>query len=319
MKKFIVPAALLSAAAIFAACSSDTLSGPTNAPVVHSTIGVAEVAQIQVCVAGPAGPTYSVDVSLTNTKVTDVTVTGNGLAISAGSCIVVDQKNIAVEAPDIPQYCLKPADQNPALSIYCPTIATSTAHSSVAGTWTYSCVSPAVFFCPGTGTYDAFTPAPTGSGSSAVTKGNPQHGSTITFTFTPSQTTGPGCTITRGFVLNQLNWLTNGIGPDITVTINGTTLTKAQIKAALDAPTRGDQLVQLKAQLITALAAISIGATTNATVDAAITNAQAYLLGGATKKQITDAIDILTTFNEGNAGGGASKHCTDAQEKILKS
>jgi len=189
-----------------------------------------------------------------------------------------------------------------------------TASTGVPGTFSYTCIDDIA-------TSNVLCPAAAGvNGASGGL--NSFHGSVITFLFVaaPPPPTGVGCTVTRGFIKNQLDLITNNVGPKITVTINGVTLTKEQIFAALDAPTRGDSRVQLKAQLITALANISLGATTNPAVNAAITNAQLYLLAGstATQSQISAAISTLTSFNEGTAGNGASDHCDSAEEAILK-
>ena len=131
-----------------------------------------------------------------------------------------------------------------------------------------------------------------------------------------------GCTVTRGFILNQLDLLTNGIGKDIIlaqiiVTNGGTALTKEQIRTALSTP--GGGLIQLKAQLITALANISLGAATNPAVAAAIVSAKNLLTTNSTDKAaIGAAITTLDTFNNGLAAAPASDHCNDAEEAVLK-
>ena len=149
---------------------------------------------------------------------------------------------------------------------------------------------------------------------------NLPHGGIIQYTLGPDDVVTTGCTVTRGFILNQLDLLTNGIGKDMgPIIINGVTLTKAQILTALSTPVKGNLLIQLKAQLITALANISLGATTNAAVDAAIVSAQALLAANSNNNTlISAAVSTLTAFNEGTAGGGASLHCTDAEEAVLK-
>ena len=155
-----------------------------------------------------------------------------------------------------------------------------------------------------------------------ITFANFFHGTQVTFNFAlvPPPPPATGCTVTRGFILNQLDLITNNVGPKINVVINGVTLSTEDIRTALSTPTRGDSRVQLKAQLITALANISLGATSNASVNKAIADAQLFLQPGntASKSEITAAIEILTAFNEGTAGNGASDHCNDAEEAILK-
>lgn len=300
-------AASVMAGAAIIACSEGTpsIAGPRNDVTTTSTFQTG--GQVDVCIAAgsPTG-TYTVATTVQQPSGGSGVVTSS-LNLTPGTCGTVFDRTA-------PQTAGSDVQSQVSVTVTSP---------SGAVVSDLDCV-----LDPGTSTPTDCT-EPDGGAVDAVVFANFFHGTEATFTFVPVVVPPPppppvptveGCTVTRGFIKNQLDLLTNGIGKDITVTINGVTLTTAQIFAALDAPTRGDSRVQLKAQLITALANVSLGATTNATVDAAIAAAQSYLLAGstATKAQITAAIETLTQFNEGNAGNGASDHCNGEEEAILK-
>lgn len=311
MKKiFAAPLALVASAFVLVACSTEGPSSRIGAPDgLSPDIGVAAASVVQVCLdsessagsysfalsnfvdGGPGDTPASSPQTLTDGPVTTcfIAYTRNGGA-GGGD---LDFGSVTVTASRI----------------------TPTGETPVTGTFSYTCVDDVV-------TDNLLCNNVTSGVNGATGKMNSPHGSTITFLFVADAPPPAvlGCTVTRGFILNQLDLITNNVGPAISVTINGQLLTTAQIRAALEAPTKGDSRVQLKAQLITALANISLGATSNTAVNTAIADAQAYLLAGstATKAQISAAIDTLTSFNEGTAGNGASDHCNDEEEAILK-
>ena len=275
---------------------------PANEVITSTTRNFA--GRVEVCINGEAGPgLFTVTTTSTNpsgsTSTTVPTTT-----LTAGSCQTVFQRT-----------------STGAMSQVTVTVTSPTGAVLASGTSGIVCVVDQGGVAPA----DCIEPDAT-TAIDAVVFANFFHGTQVTFNYGPAITGEPdpeavGCTVTRGFIRNQLDLLTNGVGTDLgPIVIAGDTLTTAEIAAALSAPVKGDSRVQLKAQLITALANVSLGATTNAEVDQAIADAQSYLAAGstATKSQITAAISVLTAFNEGTAGNGASDHCGSEEEAILK-
>lgn len=294
--------------AIVAACTDGGAASSLNGPSARfgQSVGptIANAASATVCVTGPQGIYTFVSSNLT--------VGANGTT--------------ATNVPLGTQYSLTVDAQNQSPCVDVLTRTSADLADAVSGITVMLVSSPAGAVYQQTNCVDDPGAQPSSPcGNPTRLYANRFHGSKATFVFNGSPVVVVGgspvaCTVTRGFIFNQLDLITNSTGPQISVTINGTKLTKQQIYDALNAPTKGDLRVQLKAQLITALANISIGAQSNGAVNMAITNAQTYLLPGntASNSLVSAAIDTLTTFNEGNAASPASPHCTDAQEAILK-
>lgn len=282
------------------ACAEGSTSPKLAAPDSPSFVTSVPTAKtIKVCIGSAPAGTYTITASA---------ITGN-----VGGDVITSP--VVITAPGPGEQCkdvfFRPGSDASTAQL------TLTASTGVAGTFSYTCVD------------DVDNPAPpaeilcvsgTSGTNNAVVQANSFHGTTVTFNFVADvpPPTG-GCTVTKGFIKNQFDLLTNGIGTKNLgpIFINGVQLTNAEILEGVSG--KGGGLVQLKAQLITALANISLGASTNPAVEGAITSAQALLAANSTDKTaIGLAITTLTSFNEGTAGDGASIHCNEAEEAILK-
>ncbi|MBA2708372.1 MAG: hypothetical protein H0U59_11280 [Gemmatimonadaceae bacterium] len=291
------------------ACSEGSTASSVAGPKTDVTTAGTFVtgSQVDVCIAAgsPAG-TYT----LTTTAMQPA---GGSGAVNNGGTVMVTPGNCATVFDRTAPAVVGPPPSDPQTRVTTTVTAPSGAVIS-----DVDCI-----LDPGTSTPVDCTEAE-GGPVEVIVFANAFHGTEVTFTFTQQVVPQPtsGCTVTRGFIRNQLDLLTNGIGNDITpslIVIAGVPQTNASILEALSTPGKGDPLVQLRAQLITALANIQLGATTNPAVDAAIASAQNLLATNSTDRTaIGAATTTLTSFNEGTAGNGASDHCTDEEEAILK-
>jgi len=290
------------------ACSEGSTASSVAGPKTDVTTAGTFVtgSQVDVCIAAgsPAGTYTLTTTAMQPAGGSGMVNNGGTIMITPGNCATVFDRTA-------------PANAGPSPSDPETRVTTTVTAPSGAVISDVDCI-----LDPGTSTPVDCTESEGGPVESIVFA-NAFHGTEVTFTFT-QQVVPPttGCTVTRGFIKNQLDLLTNGIGKDLNpslIVIAGVAQTKASILEALSTPVRGDSKVQLRAQLITALANIQLGATSNFAVNAAITSAQNLLATNSTDKTaIGAAITTLTSFNEGTAGNGASDHCNDEEEAILK-
>jgi hypothetical protein len=307
MKKLYLSTALLSAAAIVAACSSE---GPTSPRALSKTpsfdVGIASAGEAIICLDGsaPGTNTYSVQLSYSGDVSGDVTLS-SPQAITPGNCITA----ITNGGPD--------PEVSPVGSV------TSTITSSeIGGSFSWNCVvdpaeeTPSGTFCP--------DPA-SGSGNSVTSSQNAYHGSTVTYTYTPpEQHPVDGCSYSQGYykthsayvsttLSNGGTFISGGLldvsgGLDRSLGTTGdNTLSGAQIVYYLN-PKNGSASFR---QLITAELNVARGATTTTEVDDAIAGLRDYYAGtSATKSQINDWTTTLDNFNNGLIVG-AAPHCGD--------
>jgi len=125
-----------------------------------------------------------------------------------------------------------------------------------------------------------------------------------------------GCTYTQGWYKNHEGWPTLPTGGLVLGNLNNT-YTKAQLDSILDTPVRGNGLISLAHQLITAKLNILRGACSTTAVTNAITAADALIGGlrippvgsGYIDPALTSALtEILDQYNNGLAPNGPS-HC----------
>ncbi len=291
-------ASAIAAVALLGACADSNTAasvagpGPSGLEVRGVIASSPTPTQVLACVSGASGP-----FTITTSQVGVASASGGTTTIASSGTTSVGGDNCVLVATQTGNF---------GFGTFSVTITLAGGGILNSTTCTDQIKAPGTFDC---------------TGESVQLTANGFHGSIVVFNVI-HPTVVTGCTVTRGFILNQLDLITNTTGPKINVVINGVPLSKEEIRTALTTPTRGDSEVQLKAQLITALANISLGATSNATVDAAIAVARrafdASTANDPSAAAISAAITTLTSFNEGTAGNGASAHCNDAEEAFLK-
>jgi hypothetical protein len=311
MKKLMIPTALLSAAAIVAACSNEGPTSPSSAsslsPKTPSfAVGIASAGEAQICLDGtaPATNTYSVALSYGGDVTGDITL-GSPQPITPGNCIPA----LTNGGPD-------------GLSSPVGNVTSTITVNEVGGSWAYSCLvdpsegTPTANFCP--------LPA-TGSTNTATSGMNAYHGSTLTYSYTPAPVVHTnGCSYSQGYYKTHATYTTSALAAGGTYIVGGkldvsggldrnlattadNTLTAAQVVNNLN-PKNAEAAMR---QLITAELNVARGATTTSTVDAAITGLRNYYAGtSATKAQVSAWTTTLDNFNNGLIPGAAA-HCGD--------
>ena len=306
MKKLYLSTALLSAAAIVAACSSEGPTSPRNMSKTPSfDVGVASSGQALVCLDGsaPITNTYSVTLTYGGDLTGDVTES-SPQAITPGNCITA----IVNGGTD--------GDVSPI-----STVTSTITSNEIGGTFSWACVvdpaeeTPSGTFCP--------DPA-SGSGNSVTSGQNAYHGSTVTYTYTAPIVHVEGCSYSQGYYKTHSDYvsttLTNGGtyisgglldvsgGLDRNLATTGdNTLSGSQIVSMLN-PKNAEAAMR---QLITAELNVARGATTTTEVDDAIAGLRDYYAGTSeTKAQIAEWTATLDSFNNGLIEG-AAPHCGD--------
>ena len=121
------------------------------------------------------------------------------------------------------------------------------------------------------------------------------------------------CTLTQGYWKNhEESW------PVTSLTIGGQVYTDVELLTLLWTPPKGDTSLILAHQLIAALLNVAAGATASPSVQAALADAEAWMLAnadsdgrlpyGSTDHTATAISDALAAFNEGLSG---TEHCDD--------
>jgi len=307
MKKLMIPAALLSAAAIVAACSNEGPTSPSNFSKNPSFgVGIASAGQAQICLDGtaPGTNTYSVQLSYGGDTNGDITLS-SPQAITPGNCIAA----ITNGGPD-------------GLTSPVGNVTSTITVNEVGGSWAFSCV---VDPSEGVATSN-FCPLPaTGSTNTTTTGMNAYHGSTLTYTYTPPQITHTdGCSYSQGYYKTHATYTTNTLAAGGTFIVGGL----LDVSGGLDRnlATTGDNFLNASQvvnnlnpknaeaamrQLITAELNVARGATTTTAVNDAITGLRAYYAGTSyTKAQVGAFTTTLDNFNNGLIVG-AAPHCGD--------
>lgn len=150
----------------------------------------------------------------------------------------------------------------------------------------------------------------------------------VTYTNTKaSPPTVTGCTFTKGYWKNHTEAITAAMLTQVNTAL-GTSLTMDQLVAILGGAPAGNYAIELASQLITAELNIAGGASSTASVNAAITTAISYLVfdssgnvtlaSGVTNDQASTVNGVLDQYNNGLASGGPA-HCDESSNTTSSS